>query len=372
MRSGWTIRRSTSSVARTAMKWARIVASGSATRSTLECEMSRSCHSATSSSPACAYERRRRARPVRFSLRIGFFLCGIAELPFWPAAKPSSASPTSVRCQWRMPSAICSIAVPSSASAHSTSAWRSRATTCVATVSARSPSAPSVAASISGSRLPYTPTAPASLPTAIVSCAVRSRAAARWSSARQRANTSPAVIGSAWMPCERPIIGVRACSRARAPSAAPSASSRPWTSSSARRVCSASAVSSTSDDVIPRCSQRAGSPASSSTCVRNAITSWRVCSSILRIRSGTSLPLARDSTRSAVPAGTRSAASIARHAASSIASHSSKRYSSSHSAASSGRLYRWIMASPLLSYRRAPSGTSAAALTSPRGTTRRA
>ena len=63
-----------------------------------------------------------RASPVRFSDRIGFFLCGIAEEPFWPAPKPSSASPTSVRCQWRTPSAICSIAVPSIASALNTSA----------------------------------------------------------------------------------------------------------------------------------------------------------------------------------------------------------------------------------------------------------
>ena len=59
-----------------------------------------------------------------------------------------------------------------------------------------------------GSRLPYTPTAPAILPTAIAWRAAMSRPAARTISACQRANTSPAVIGSAWIPCERPIIGV--------------------------------------------------------------------------------------------------------------------------------------------------------------------
>ena len=45
--------------------------------------------------------RSRRASPYRFSDRIGFFLCGIAEEPFCPLPKASFASPTSVRCQWR-------------------------------------------------------------------------------------------------------------------------------------------------------------------------------------------------------------------------------------------------------------------------------
>ena len=54
MRAGCTTRFCTSEVARATMVSARIVASGIATRSTLECEISRSCHSATSSSPACA------------------------------------------------------------------------------------------------------------------------------------------------------------------------------------------------------------------------------------------------------------------------------------------------------------------------------
>ncbi len=55
------------------------------------------------------------------------------------------------------------------------------------------------------------PTAPAILPTAI-SLARATRAPPARVRARRtsRANTSPAVIGSAWMPCERPIIGVRA------------------------------------------------------------------------------------------------------------------------------------------------------------------
>ena len=99
------------------MKSARPVASGPITRSTDECEMSRSCQSATSSSAALAYERSRRAMPHRFSDRIGFFLCGIADEPFWPFPNASVASPTSVRCQWRMVIASRSTAVPSRASA---------------------------------------------------------------------------------------------------------------------------------------------------------------------------------------------------------------------------------------------------------------
>ena len=61
------------------MKSQSVVASGAMTRSTDECEMSRSCHSAMSSSAAPAYARRRRARPHRFSDRMGFFLCGMAR-----------------------------------------------------------------------------------------------------------------------------------------------------------------------------------------------------------------------------------------------------------------------------------------------------
>ena len=47
--------------------------------------MSRSCHSATFSSAGITAARTSRASPVRFSARIGLCLCGIAELPFWPA-----------------------------------------------------------------------------------------------------------------------------------------------------------------------------------------------------------------------------------------------------------------------------------------------
>ena len=42
-----------------------------------------------------------RASPVTFSESTGLRLCGIAEEPFWPSEKNSSASSTSVRCRWR-------------------------------------------------------------------------------------------------------------------------------------------------------------------------------------------------------------------------------------------------------------------------------
>ena len=57
--------------------------------------MSRSCHSVTFSSAGTTATRTIRARPHRFSLSTGLRLCGIAEEPFWPGWKNSSASRTS-------------------------------------------------------------------------------------------------------------------------------------------------------------------------------------------------------------------------------------------------------------------------------------
>ena len=44
--------------------------------------MSRSCHSATSCSPASRFERSTRASPEIVSAEIGLRLCGIADEPF--------------------------------------------------------------------------------------------------------------------------------------------------------------------------------------------------------------------------------------------------------------------------------------------------
>ena len=79
--------------------------------------MSRSCHSTTFSSAGVTCERTMRASPVRFSVSTGLRLCGIAEEPFWPGAKYSSASRSSVRCRWRISVARRSTALATSPSA---------------------------------------------------------------------------------------------------------------------------------------------------------------------------------------------------------------------------------------------------------------
>ena len=73
--------------------------------------MSRSCHSATLSSAGVTALRTMRARPVRFSVSTGLRLCGIADEPFCPGEKYSSASSTSVRWRWRISIASRSIDV---------------------------------------------------------------------------------------------------------------------------------------------------------------------------------------------------------------------------------------------------------------------
>ncbi len=127
-------------------------ASGRATRSTELCEMSRSCHSATSSSPAPRYPRSRRASPQRRSERMGLRLCGMDELPFWPAPKGSSASPSSLRARCLISVHMSSMVAPMDAQAARYSAWRSRAITWVAGTGVR-PRAAQTRDSTAGSML---------------------------------------------------------------------------------------------------------------------------------------------------------------------------------------------------------------------------
>ena len=63
-----------------------------------------------------------RASPVRFSDSTGLRLCGIADEPFWPSAKYSEASRSSVRCRWRN-----SVAKRSTAAAVNASAMKNAA-----------------------------------------------------------------------------------------------------------------------------------------------------------------------------------------------------------------------------------------------------
>ncbi len=55
----------------------------------------------------------------------------MAEEPFWPAEKNSSASSTSVRCRWRISVASRSSEEATTASVAKYMAWRSRGITCV-------------------------------------------------------------------------------------------------------------------------------------------------------------------------------------------------------------------------------------------------
>ena len=176
-----------------------IAASGSTIRSADECEMSRSCHSATFCIAVVTCPRRTRERPVNVSAEMGLRLCGIAELPFWPLPKPSRTSPTSVRCRCRNSTAIISIVVPRAAQAVTNSAWRSRAITCVAGTGT-SPSALATCCSTRGSMFEYVPTAPDNLHTATASLAARRRRRSRSSCSAHNANFAPNVVGSACMP----------------------------------------------------------------------------------------------------------------------------------------------------------------------------
>ena len=101
-----------------------------------------------------------RARPVRFSLSTGLRLCGIAEEPFWPSEKNSSASSTSLRCRWRISVASRSMDEAITASVAKNMACRSRGITCVETGSTASPIFSATYSSTRGSILAKVPTAP--------------------------------------------------------------------------------------------------------------------------------------------------------------------------------------------------------------------
>jgi hypothetical protein len=81
-----------------------------------------------------------RARPVRFSVSTGLRLCGIADEPFWPGEKYSSASSTSVRCRCRISTASRSIEEAITPRVAKNIAWRSRGITWVETGSILRPS----------------------------------------------------------------------------------------------------------------------------------------------------------------------------------------------------------------------------------------
>ena len=177
--------------------------------------MSRSCHSATFSSPTSAADRTTRASPQMRSETTGFRLCGIADEPFCPRPNGSSTSRTSVRARWRTSSANFSSDAAASASALSSSACRSRWRICVDVGAGSSPRRSHAIRSTSGSVAEYVPTAPESFPTRSPSSARSTRVRSRSSSNAQPASFSPNVVGSACTPCVRPIVSVIRCSSAR-------------------------------------------------------------------------------------------------------------------------------------------------------------
>ena len=70
-----------------------------------------------------------RACPVKFSVSTGLRLCGMADEPFCPGEKYSSASSTSVRCKWRISTASRSMEPAITASVAKNMACRSRGMT---------------------------------------------------------------------------------------------------------------------------------------------------------------------------------------------------------------------------------------------------
>jgi hypothetical protein len=86
----------------------------------------------------------------------------------------------------------------------------------------------------------------------------------------------PNVVGSAWTPCVRPTQTVSTCSRARRAITATSSRAPAVTISPAARSCSASAVSSTSEEVRPKWIQRPEGPALRLRTSTKAATSWSV------------------------------------------------------------------------------------------------
>jgi len=100
-----------------------------------------------------------RERPVRFSDSTGLRWCGIAEDPFWPSEKNSSASSTSVRCKCRISVARRSTDDAITPRVAKYIAWRSRGITWVEIGSGVSPIALATCASTRGSICAKVPTA---------------------------------------------------------------------------------------------------------------------------------------------------------------------------------------------------------------------
>jgi len=117
--------------------------------------------------------------------------------------------------------------------------------------------------------------APEKLATAAVARAASSRCSARPNSSYISASFKPKVVGSAWMPWLRPIMGVSWYFFALAAMILRSALTSAIRMSADCTICTAKAVSTMSLLVRPKWSQRlAGAPMFSATLVVKAMTSW--------------------------------------------------------------------------------------------------
>src|SRR3990172_3683596 len=266
-----------------------IVLSGPMTLSTDEWLMSLSCHRATFSMAAKELDLTNLASPVRFSADMGFLLCGMAEDPFCPGEKYSSASNTSVlwRClnsteKFSMDDAIKARVVKNSACL---SLW----TTWVDTGSGVSPKCLQTYSSTKGGILANVPTAPDMAPQDITSLALSILARFLFISSYMRATLRPNVTGSAWMPWERPISGVILYSRALLFKTSMHLFISEMMTSEASLRRTANDVSIRSEDVIPLCRNLDSGPMLSFTDVRNAITSCLTTFSISSIFFGSKL-----------------------------------------------------------------------------------
>ena len=190
-------------------------------RSADECEMSRSCQSGMFSRPTTAAARTTRARPEIRSATFGLRLCGIADEPFMPAANGSSTSRTSVRARWRI-----SVANRSSDVAQMRERREQLGVPVARDHLGRDrvrlepePLAGDRARPRGRSRRTSRP-CPRAGRRGTLRARARAASRARSSSNAQPASFQPKVIGSAWIPCERPMQTVRRCSSARRTTAA--------------------------------------------------------------------------------------------------------------------------------------------------------
>ena len=247
--------------------------------------MSRSCHSATFSSAAWALPRSTRASPEICSLLIGLRLCGIDEEPFWPGPE---------RLLRLAHLGALQVADLGREALEAGAGERDRAQQLGVAVArddlrrdvlAREAEAREharlelgagrgVRADRARDRADRRPASKRALAGA---------RALRCASKAKPASLTPKVVGSACTPWVRPTHSVSTCSRARAASAATSSRAPATRTSPTARSCSASAVSSTSEEVSPKWIQRPASPAEAASTSTNAATSW----SVTRSRSST-------------------------------------------------------------------------------------